>query len=187
MGKYYIRISDEVPDDSERALWVEVDNDSIFLVDKNEYTKLRDTFRSIESNLKGEYISGLVQEELSEKLDNPQFTVENSDKAYKLVDVSNPTKKYTYSDVKSELSKKADKTTVDASISGLDTSISELQNNVQTLNNSKSDKTHNHTGWSKVVDIGDSATKPARGTAISPRLRHSTSNPPTACAGRNEQ
>lgn len=143
--KYYIRITDEEPLPEEESLWFALDTQGttdgeLYVLRKNNYNQLVTTFNNIENHFEEEYVLPIVEEKLTEKLNDESFRVVNSQNTTNITDINNPSRKYTYSDLSNNLSKKADKTT-------MENSISSLRSDLDSLEDVKADVGHTHNGW----------------------------------------
>ena len=160
--KYYIRITDEEPLESDKALWFGLDTDTedngeLFVLKKNEYNELVATFNNIENHFEEEYVLPIITDKMDEVLGDESFRVMNSQNATNLTDINNPSNKYTYSDITSRLSDKADKETTQNTISEIQTTLNDATTSIENLTNGKSDKNHIHGTWESAT-FGDYGT-----------------------------
>ena len=145
MVKYYIKITDEEPLESEKALWFELETDDetgnaeFFVLDRNEYNSLVGEFASVKNNLKEDVVEPLVEEVL-ENEDVPHAT-----RSDYIANPNNPNQNYSYSQLVSTFNSKADKTSViSLEQSKADTqTVTSLQNTIS----QKAPLAHTHTGW----------------------------------------
>lgn len=144
MTTYYIKITEEEPLESEKALWFELETDAngkaeFFVLDRNDYNELVGEFNSVKKNFQEDIVEPLVEEVL-ESGDIPHATMSDY-----IANPNNQNQKYSYSQLVSTFNTKADKTTV-ASLqeSKADNqTVTSLQNTIS----QKAPLTHSHSTW----------------------------------------
>lgn len=105
MTKYYIRITEEIPEDGYEGLWFEWDsNGKLLIVNDSEYTTLKSEFDDAVEGLEN-YLEDNegIQTIVANIVESGNYRLENCDNATYLVEGGNTGNAYTYTSLKNKL------------------------------------------------------------------------------------
>lgn len=128
MTDYYIRISEEIPENEDPSLWFKVDGDEILILNNNEYVELKGELNTALNSL-GE--NEVLQNAVNTMIAQGTASIPNSTNTQNLVEGGNTGNKYTYTTLKNKLD------SIEDNIAILDNKISSLET---THNNDKSNQ-----------------------------------------------
>ena len=125
MTDYYIRISEEIPENEDPSLWFKVDGDEILILNNNEYVELKGELNTALNSL-GE--NEVLQNAVNTMIAQGTASILNSTNTQNLVEGGNTGNKYTYTSLKNKLD------TIESNVNSLSDALSSLQT---THNNDK--------------------------------------------------
>lgn len=157
MTKYYIHISDEKPTNFAKGISFEVDSESntedkLYVVNKHEHEEMIEEW----DNVKNEYLRKVTNDVISILSDT---NVQHSEDAYKIAQMGDSTKYYTYPQLKQLLDGLTENKADTSRVSQIETDLgTKATTNKVNIVEKKVDDLSSDLNWQRIPNFEDTAT-----------------------------